>query len=156
MERLQSYMWPGNIRQLQNVLERAVLQTEGSLITAEQIDRMLIDEADMPFQRLPQPQVQQTLTVVPQPPISTTVASFSPAMNAAENPVLFDRRSGDRKIDQNPDKQESSYRPYLRVDSHDRDRIMEILSSTGGNQTRAAELLGLTVRQLRYRLRKLA
>jgi Nif-specific regulatory protein len=157
MERLQSYMWPGNIRQLQNVLERAVLQTEGSLITAEQIDRMLIDEGDMPFQRSPQP--TQALTVVPQLPVSTTVPSPLPAqeLHSIESPVLFDRRSSDRKFShQNQDKQEASYRPYLRVDSHDRDRIMEILSSTGGNQTRAAELLGLTVRQLRYRLRKLA
>jgi Nif-specific regulatory protein len=47
------------------------------------------------------------------------------------------------------------YRPYLRVNSSERERIMEILLSTGGNQTRAAELLGLTVRQLRYRLAKL-
>jgi Nif-specific regulatory protein len=130
MERLQGYAWPGNIRQLQNVLERAVLQTEGSLITAEQIDRMLADEADMPFQRMPQ-SASAPLTVV------------TPA--AAVEPIT------DRK----PTATETPYRPYLRVDSSERERIMEILGSTGGNQTRAAELLGLTVRQLRYRLAKL-
>ncbi|HSB95038.1 MAG TPA: sigma 54-interacting transcriptional regulator, partial [Spongiibacteraceae bacterium] len=184
MERLQSYSWPGNIRQLQNVLERTVLQTEGSLITTEQIDRMLADEAHMPFQQSLQP-AAQTLTVVPQTLVPQTVApqtlvpqtiapqtasqilpqetsqisaDSSPSQAAPptissidRQSIRFDRRSSDRATHTG----EPQYRPYLRVDSNDRDRIIEILSSTGGNQTRAAELLGLTVRQLRYRLRKL-
>jgi Nif-specific regulatory protein len=144
MERLQAYPWPGNIRQLQNVLERIVLQTEGSLITAEQIDRMLVDEADMPFQKLPASAAPLSV-VVPTPALPAVAAT-----SGAE--PRFDRRSGDRKV---VAPSEPQYRPYLRVDSGERDRILEILTSTGGNQTRAAELLGLTVRQLRYRLSKL-
>jgi transcriptional regulator with GAF, ATPase, and Fis domain len=35
--RLQSYDWPGNIRELQNVLERAVILTRGSAIEADAI-----------------------------------------------------------------------------------------------------------------------
>jgi Nif-specific regulatory protein len=145
MERLQGYAWPGNIRQLQNVLERAVLQTEGSLITAEQVDRMLADEADMPYQRTPQ--VAVPLTVVPQNATAAPIAG-----DVAERTLQPERRSTDRKPATTA---VTPYRPYLRVDSSERERIMEILLSTGGNQTRAAELLGLTVRQLRYRLSKL-
>ena len=37
LERLQTYGWPGNIRELQNVIERAVILCEG--------DRLSIDEA---------------------------------------------------------------------------------------------------------------
>ena len=37
MERLQAYGWPGNIRELQNVIERAVILCEG--------DTLSIDEA---------------------------------------------------------------------------------------------------------------
>ena len=32
---------------------------------------------------------------------------------------------------------------------------MEALRHTGGNQTRAAELLGMTLRQFRYRMAKM-
>jgi DNA-binding NtrC family response regulator len=37
MEALQSFSWPGNIRELRNVLERAVLLTERNHITAHQL-----------------------------------------------------------------------------------------------------------------------
>lgn len=37
MERLQSYAWPGNIRQLENVVERAVLLSRGSRLTIEDL-----------------------------------------------------------------------------------------------------------------------
>jgi DNA-binding NtrC family response regulator len=37
MERLQTYAWPGNIRQLENVVERAVLLARGSRLTMEDL-----------------------------------------------------------------------------------------------------------------------
>ena len=37
MDALQSYSWPGNIRELRNVLERAVLLTEGNRLTVHQL-----------------------------------------------------------------------------------------------------------------------
>ncbi len=122
MEKLQAYTWPGNIRQLQNVLERAVLQAEGSLLTAEQIEMMLAHESELH----PQPSMP---TGAPQ---LTTVKS--------------------EKVEEAAPR----YRPYVRVASQDREQIMEVLQRTGGNQTKAAELLGMTLRQFRYRLAKLA
>jgi DNA-binding NtrC family response regulator len=38
LERLGGYSYPGNIRELENVLERAVIYAEGGLIKAEDID----------------------------------------------------------------------------------------------------------------------
>ena len=38
VDKLLGYDWPGNIRQLQNVVERAVVMAQGSVITAEEID----------------------------------------------------------------------------------------------------------------------
>jgi transcriptional regulator with GAF, ATPase, and Fis domain len=32
MQRLQSYPWPGNIRELENVIERAIILADGSII----------------------------------------------------------------------------------------------------------------------------
>jgi DNA-binding NtrC family response regulator len=37
LQRLQEYDWPGNIRELQNVIERAVVLTQGALVEAEAI-----------------------------------------------------------------------------------------------------------------------
>jgi Nif-specific regulatory protein len=49
----------------------------------------------------------------------------------------------------------SEVRPYARVQEEDTDRIIEALRLHQGNKTRAAISLGLTPRQLRYRLTKL-
>ncbi len=121
MEHLQAYSWPGNIRQLQNVLERAVLQAEGSLLTSEQIEIMLAHESELhPQQNMP---------------------TGAPQLSAVKS----------EHVGETP-----RYRPYVRVASQDREQIMEVLQRTRGNQTKAAELLGMTLRQLRYRLAKLA
>lgn len=47
-ERLQSYTWPGNVRQLRSVLETAVATTEGSIIALHSLDRLLLDEPPSP------------------------------------------------------------------------------------------------------------
>lgn len=44
LERLQTYTWPGNVRQLRSVLETAVATTEGSVISLRSLDRLLLDE----------------------------------------------------------------------------------------------------------------
>ena len=41
LERLRAHPYPGNVRELRNVLERAALMTDGSTIELEQIDRAL-------------------------------------------------------------------------------------------------------------------
>jgi PAS domain S-box-containing protein len=50
MEGLQNYDWPGNIRELRNVIERAAIVTQGSQLTL--IDRL---ENQPQFKELPQP-----------------------------------------------------------------------------------------------------
>lgn len=47
-------------------------------------------------------------------------------------------------------------RPYRKVDEGDLDEICSTITKCGGNKTMAARLLGLTPRQLRYRLSKLS
>jgi DNA-binding NtrC family response regulator len=41
MARLNSHSWPGNIRELKNVMRRAVLQSEGDVIQAEHVDILM-------------------------------------------------------------------------------------------------------------------
>lgn len=47
-------------------------------------------------------------------------------------------------------------RPYQRVNKNELDKIQQTVSKCGGNKTMAAKILGLTPRQLRYRLSKLS
>lgn len=41
VQRLSLYHWPGNIRELQNVLERSLMMHDGDIVTAEDINAML-------------------------------------------------------------------------------------------------------------------
>ncbi len=45
MEILTNYRWPGNIREMENTLERAVLMSDSDIISPEDLDLFFIDEA---------------------------------------------------------------------------------------------------------------
>jgi len=45
MKRLSRYHWPGNIRELENTMERAVLLAEGEMISAEDLDLFFAHES---------------------------------------------------------------------------------------------------------------
>jgi DNA-binding NtrC family response regulator len=52
--RLTTYDWPGNIRELENVIERAVLFSEGDEVTADELPNALRGSAE-PHRREPEP-----------------------------------------------------------------------------------------------------
>jgi two-component system response regulator GlrR len=56
--RLVQYPWPGNIRQLHNVVEYAVALTPGKLISLQTINEALPEETDTPFIGLNEAKVQ--------------------------------------------------------------------------------------------------
>ncbi len=45
---LKAYAWPGNIRQLENVIERAVVIAEGPVVTPNELPSELLDRSDDP------------------------------------------------------------------------------------------------------------
>lgn len=53
-----------------------------------------------------------------------------------------------------PAQGEPAFRPYLRATSHAPEELKRALARSGGNKSRAAQILGLTERQFAYRLRK--
>lgn len=122
LDKLASYNWPGNIRQLENVIERAVIMLDQDRILAEHIDSILEQEPDIGLDKHPRQVV----------------------------PALF-RRLGEGD-NSNSD---SSARPYQRVKTDEREVIESALRQARGNKTQAAKYLGLSSRQLHYRLVKL-
>jgi Nif-specific regulatory protein len=117
LERLDAHDWPGNIRELGNLIERVVLLA----------DRTAVDEAVlrrfMPGGPVPGSSAQPA-------PSDTAPAPLTPAPSA---PLVRD---------------------YQRADSHDARQLADTLAQHGGNQSRAAQSLGLTLRQFAYRLKK--
>ena len=106
MKKLLEHDYPGNVRELENVLERALTLSGGDIVR----------EGDIQVRRSNEPRVN------------------SPA-----------RREHDAEVDALP----------RHLGDSEREAIFEALQKTRYNKTKAARLLGLTLRQLRYRIQKL-
>ena len=95
---LQGYGWPGNIRELRNVVERAMLLAEG------------------------------------------------PELDAPDFSMLVGRAGSGGTFELPPQ--------GVKLEQLERDLVVQALERAGGNQTRAAALLGLNRDQIRYRIEK--
>jgi len=109
LERLARYDFPGNVRELENVLERAIALAAGNEIQADDL------------------QLGPTSTGE-----ETAERGQSTASDAARALPLQER-----------------------LDSVERQAILDALAQTRYNRTAAAKLLGITFRALRYRMERL-
>ena len=107
LERLENHPWPGNIRELGNVIERLVLLADNPMVSAAELERFL--------------------------PKDTASPADVPTVSRSSAPLVRD---------------------YLPAHSHTIEELKSTLALHRGNQSRAAQALGLTVRQFGYRLRK--
>jgi two-component system response regulator PilR (NtrC family) len=128
MQALQTYAFPGNVRELENIIERALTLTTSGLITLEQIKLR-----------------PAMLFVVPgngtDPAATTYVAPAAGPFGAAPGPggelAGTQHALGDQ------------------LEDIERAAIIKALEQTRYNKTAAAKLLGMTFRALRYRIKKL-
>ncbi|CAG9177173.1 Nitrogen fixation protein VnfA [Cupriavidus pampae] len=128
INRLQNHDWPGNIRELSNLIERLVLLAENAIVDEAEVERIL-----------PKPDA----------PVRTTTTPLGMAPRA---PLHHDQHSLTEAL---PSFAAALVRPYVTAQSHSAQQLRQALIECGGNKSRAAQLLGLTVRQLVYRLEKL-
>ncbi len=48
LQKIRTYSWPGNLRQMKNVIKRATLLTSGRYITSDELDIDIVQESDVP------------------------------------------------------------------------------------------------------------
>jgi len=140
LEFMQQYNWPGNVRELENTLERTVvLATDGDTLSAQDIpvlDRLF---PSLGF-GVVDPHAHQMA--------SGAGPSAAPPM---PNPFMV---SGGMQGNDGGLLGDMQRRPYQRA-VLTREALVQALGATNGHQTLAAKALGVTLRQLRYRIQQL-
>jgi two-component system, NtrC family, response regulator PilR len=124
---LQDYSFPGNVRELENLLQRACALAPTSSLQVE----------DLAFSALS----------YSAPRASSTEPSIRNQVNASQ-----------QEPSASPRKTEREFLPSdigVYIDSVERDVLERALERTHYNRTAAAQLLGLTLRQIRYRMARL-
>lgn len=132
LEALQSHAFPGNVRELENVLERALAFANDGLIE-------VADLALKPSGVTPTEPVKPLALAEPMAASRSADAAPPIPIPSQADPVEELPRSL-------PD----------HLDNVEREIIRRALAKTQFNRTQAAELLGISFRQLRYRMQRLA
>jgi DNA-binding NtrC family response regulator len=121
------YAWPGNVRELRNVIERSMILEDEDLITTSWLPRGVSPD-----------------TVVPARPGAPVVQ----AGNGEPAQVQNGAKASQTELFRLPSE-------GIQLESVEMNLVEQALRRSGGNQTRAAEMLGISRDQLRYRLKKI-
>lgn len=123
MELLLEYPWPGNIRELQNTMERIVLICREGELTPEMLNHVL----PFNYQLMYMPKMEVPTSILVPPPHQDTHT-----ISAKEESTLT--KLGLREIE--------------------KEAIIKALIENRGIQTKAAKQLGMTTRQIGYKVKK--
>ena len=126
LQALDTYTFPGNVRELENILERALALADGDRISASDL-------------RLP---------VMPNAQPGAVAAAYQGGNPPVSAPGPADPRN------LNPRDTASSALPSY-IEEIERAAIQQALQENRYNKTKAAAALGITFRALRYKLKKL-
>ncbi len=153
---LTEYTFPGNVRELQNLMERAVLLSNGRSIEPA---HFLLEGEDWPLfldESDPEASAQSELApdAAQNSALNSSAISAAPAASASAADAVPGQdanagASGGADLAALAGKLGSAVIPL-----HEMERIMiaKGLEATSGNRTQAAELLGISVRTLRNKL----
>jgi two-component system, NtrC family, response regulator AtoC len=136
LQRLHAYSWPGNIRELRNTIERAVLLCGRGAIGVE---------------HLPTEKMAATLPA----PSPRAIAAMAEPLGEPPPPSSFDDPETTHRFARPPEVGGGGGGAGAlaqQVEAFERQRILETLERCGGNQTRAARELGISRGKLIARL----
>jgi len=126
--KLINHSWPGNIREMDNVMQRAFILHLDNIITPEDMPMEFVSESISEINDVQEIEVFQNIKS--DNSMASTVADTAESGNSSSN--LNDELRG-----------------------REFDKILEILHATMGNRKLAAEKLGISQRTLRYKLAKM-
>ena len=152
---LKSYPWPGNVRELRNVIERAVVFCRTVAIAPEHLG-LPLDRSSRPPTNIA-PSAPPPIVIAPTPPGGVPGV---PAPNDAFAATAFGATAFNPAVagptgTQPPPGGTMAFGSGslpAEVDALERERILTALAQCGGNQTQAAEMLGISRRTLLRRL----
>ncbi|MEM7097143.1 MAG: sigma-54 dependent transcriptional regulator [Pseudomonadota bacterium] len=139
MQALQAYAFPGNIRELENVLERAFTLCENNSIEAQDLQLQPDSDFAAPATTTQEPQDTEPEMGMPGAEPNHTQSQSHPEQTSP--PAGLAIPTG------------SNLEEYL--ENIERDLITQALEENRWNKTAAAKSLGITFRALRYKLKKL-
>lgn len=142
LELLMDYPWPGNIRELQSVVRQFVIKSTGPVIVPDFLPSTVRSEKH-----------STTVPVAEILPEEVGIPSVDPSVDQQSGEVSEDSHSPDLGsfIGQRLDcKSTNLYAEAL--EWMERQLFIRVLQETGGNQSRAAEILGITRGKVRDRI----
>lgn len=142
LDRLVSHQWPGNIRELENVVERTILFCEGSLIQLADLPGEL---GGTPNQAMSPPTV-----AIDDRPISAATSSGSlPMVQSPSAPQPTTLPPVGEEV--------GSLKEAVRAETErvERELIQRALDETGGNVTQAARKLQISRKSLQTKMKEL-
>jgi len=126
-----AYRWPGNVRELQNTIERAVILTEpGRTVSASALGLPLVGGVPSSGEALLSPGEPYDFE----------------RTNGEALPAAADGAAAVSPVDHNG--------AVLTIAELEKQAIKAALAQTAGNRTKAAELLGISIRTLRNKLQE--
>ncbi|MCL4814307.1 MAG: sigma-54 dependent transcriptional regulator, partial [Vicinamibacteraceae bacterium] len=147
---LEGYAWPGNIRELENAVERAVALEASSVILPESLPeavraagagRLVVFPSGTPLPVDPSDAVSRDGAGAASPDATQTPARDDETLGASEGP-----RPGQPLP--------AGFDLERHVQAIEREYLAEALRQSGGVKMKAAELLGMSFRSFRYYARK--
>jgi len=135
VECLVNHPWPGNIRELENVIERTVLFSEGPMIRLPELPpELLVARADRAAANQSDTRITGSRSAVPAPPEDPNAPSTIP-----------------------PSEGVSSLKEAVKAETErvERELIQRALDETGGNVTQAARKLKISRKSLQTKMKEL-
>ncbi|MFB2652388.1 phage shock protein operon transcriptional activator [Shewanella seohaensis] len=140
VDQLMSHDWPGNIRELKNVVERSVYRSSGENRPIEQI---ILDPFASPYRPTTRVRTRERQITAPEAPQSAPVVTS--AKTDTDTTVIAESISNPFSFPLDFKEQTERYEMEL---------IQQALSASQYNQKKTAEILGLSYHQLRGILKK--
>ena len=149
LQLLTGYAWPGNIRELENVLERALILSRSDLLDTESLPPQVLDPAQVPEPAradAPYGGSQHPGTDLSGVALPGTAGAGSALRSLAEAALAASLGTASLGAGETE--------PGTLLEEAERNALLQALRMHGGHREKTAEALGISRRTLQYKLKR--